>query len=113
MVRSKKVRLVASIALAVVLASGSAAFGAFSVGGLKTYVPTISGNVVNVVVVNTSTTPLVGTVEVSAVVNGVTVTGSANAALGGLQSGVVSIPLPAAPSRVISCGIVQDGTSPI
>jgi hypothetical protein len=113
MARSKKVGLAACIALTVVLASGSAAYGALFTVSLRTSVTTVTGNVVNVTVVNASTTPQAGTVSVVAVVDGVTVTASASVTLGPLQSGVISIPLPGTPSRLVGCGFTNDGGGPL
>ena len=108
MAKDRKGWLALSIVLVVLLASGSASLGAVAFG-LKTTGTTTSGNVVYVSVANPTSWAQSGTVTVSAVVNGATVTGMALTFVGAGKSEVVAVTLPAAPSKVISCGIVTEG----
>ena len=112
MLKDRKFWLASILGLVLVVASASASFAALSFG-LKTTGTSTSGSVVYVSVANSTSAEQSGVVAVSALVGGKTVTAQVTVTVGPGQSTVVPVTFTAAPTRIISCGIIFDGGSPI
>jgi len=112
MARDRKLWVVVALAVALLVATSPPSFGAVSFG-LKVVGYTTSANVVYVTVANTASSTQTGTVSVSAVVNGVQVSGFASFAAAAGSTTVVPVSLAGSPSKIIGCGATTDGPSPM
>ncbi len=112
MVKDRKLWVVVALALALLVATSPASFGAASFG-LKVVGYTTSANVVYVTVANPTQATQSGTVVVSAVVNGMSTSGSAPFTAAARSTVVVPVVFSASPSGILHCGATTDDPSPM